>query len=175
MNRQFYLKQYARLNASKTQRELWVFFGIYALLFYGLIAGRLFFLPGGFRAVSVAIVAGFFTRYAVCEIFYFFHKKAHPYQRLGFKPPTSWLFSFADQKPDAFPSQHTATMAAVSAAIFMFNIYAGALAFLIALLTAMARVVLGYHDFADVIAGLILGSAAGLLVYHIAGAWLFTR
>lgn len=175
MNSDFYLKQQQLLAASKGYRWFWQGWGLYGVLVYFVLAVIFLFQPQGWKIIFLAVLAGLVTRYAVCGLFVVFYKKPHPYQSLKFDPPTSWLFSFQDNKFDAFPSQHSATTAAIAAAFWQFNPLWGVVAMAAALVIGIGRIIIGYHDLRDVLAGLLIGSASGLIIAHLLYSWLFTR
>lgn len=64
----------------------------------------------------------------------------------------------------SFPSDHACVAGAVTAALFLVDRRLGALSGVLALLLAFARVYVGVHWPADVVAGLAFGAAVGTLV-----------
>ncbi|OQY47478.1 MAG: hypothetical protein B6242_04985 [Anaerolineaceae bacterium 4572_78] len=58
----------------------------------------------------------------------------------------------------SFPSGHSARIAAFATSIYFFNKPLGCLLGILAIIIALARVRIGIHYVADVIAGLILGA-----------------
>lgn len=166
MQAQFYLKQQAKLNASKNYRSFWVFWAIYSSLLYVIIAGYFFTLKEGWKTVALGVGSALFARYVVCEIVDYFYKKQHPYQKYKFRPPTSWLFSFSDERPDAFPSQHALFFTATLPSIWFLSPALGIAALIIVVFISVARIILGYHDFVDVVGGWITGLITGLLIFH---------
>lgn len=160
-----YLNWHQKLSISPGFRAFWKFAGLYSIIFYAGLALWALNFDRGWKVVLAAAAAALFTRYVVCELIILFYKKPHPYQRLGFRPPTSRLFSFADNRPDALPSQHASAATAISIIFFLFAPILGWWAFVVAILTSAGRIVLGYHDIADVLAGWIAGIIFGYVIY----------
>lgn len=169
ISNQTYLNWQKKLAENSLFRNFWTFAGIYSVLFYAIFAAYLLTLPNGAKALFSVILVGFFTRYAVSEIIHFFYKKQHPYQRLNFTPPTSRLFCYTDARRDAFVSDHACTSTALSFAFFSFHPIMGILAFAAMVLISLGRIVLGYHDVYDVLAGWIVGILSALLTLYVVG------
>ncbi len=172
---QTYLAWHNKLGTNLWFRRFWVFLGIYSVVFYGLALIYILTLLQDWKIVVLAAVAGLITRYGACELAHLFYKKYHPYQRLNFNPPTSWLFSFKDTRHDAFPSEHAATSAALATIIFVFFPALGLWAFAFALLVGIGRIVLGYHEPSDIVAGYLVGIISAYLLYLLSLFMLFTR
>ena len=162
----FYLNQQNKIKSSKAFGFFWAMWAIYSSLLFVAIAFY-FFAIGSWKIIAAGFLAALFARYVICEAIAVFKKKMHPYQRLNFQPPTSWLFSFSDSRPDAFPSQHTAFFAACLPAIWHLNSSLGLAALLIVIMISWARIVVGYHDFVDVAAGWVLGLLWGFLTLYL--------
>ncbi len=153
-------------------RRFWVFWGIYSALIFVLIGVYFFSLNGGLKIVLLAIASALFCRYVVCELIVLFYKKPHPYQRLNFQPPTSWLFSFSDSRKDAFPSEHAAFFASMVPIIWYLSPLLGLLGVLVLLMIGLARIRLGYHDYYDILAGWMVGLFTGFLTLYVSvGFW----
>ena len=122
------------------------------------------------KALVLALGALVFARLVICEAIYFFIKKARPYQRLKFVPYSSnWLFSFNNIRQDAMPSGHSAILAAISVVFYWFFPWLGPAWIVGTFLNGIARVILGYHDPKDVVAGWIVGTASGFLALYLGG------
>jgi len=63
----------------------------------------------------------------------------------------------------AFPSGHTAMVAALGAVVFRKNKPLGVLLFILALIIGWSRVLLGVHYPIDIVAGFILGTVVGII------------
>lgn len=172
---QRYLTWQKKLAVNKAFRFFWVWWGIYSVAIYGLIVLYLLFYLHGERAVILAAVSAAFARLVVCEIIALIYKKPHPYQRLNFTPPTSWVFSLADKRYDGFPSQHISTAAAISLSIYLFFPGWGLLALATSAFMGMGRIIIGFHDALDVIFGFVAGLLSAYISYIFLYSWLFTR
>lgn len=172
---QTYLHWQNRLKTDKWFGRFWRFWGLYAILIYGALGGWMLFLPRGWWVVAMCVVAALVVRYVICEAIKIFYKKMHPYQRLGFLPPRWWLFSWTDKEPDAFPSQHSACAAIIGMIMFFFEPTLGLLGLLTAVMIGVGRIVMGYHDTIDVIAGWLVGLLSGWAVVYWLAPMLFTR
>jgi len=174
MDSEFYLKQQKLLATNKWYRWFWEFWANQSILLYGLAAIFIIAQNQGWKVVILAVCSGLFARYVVCEIVHPFFKKQHPYQRLKFQPPTFWLFSRTDARPDSFPSEHSVTTVAISAVIFLCFPSWGWPALLLPAVIAVARVIVGFHEISDVVFGYFLGLVSGYFVYLLLFSRLFT-
>lgn len=173
-NRSYFFNWQSRLEAKKYFYSFWVWWGIYAILFYILLLAFLFTKPYGvkvFFAAGTSLVLG---RVIIAELIYFFYKKQRPFQNLKLIEPKFWLFSSRSNRENSFPSGHSVSSAAVSAAILCYDIPLGVFALVVALMVGMGRVVLGYHYFTDIFAGWVLGFACALLTVNYLLPMLFT-
>jgi undecaprenyl-diphosphatase len=74
--------------------------------------------------------------------------------------------------PDpSFPSDHAAAAFAIAFAVLAFSRRAGALFVVAALLVGVSRIALGLHYPSDVIAGIVVGWAAAMLVTRLGMRW----
>lgn len=172
---QTYFNWQKRIQAKDAFGRFWLFFGTRGIVLFAVPAIFILVKPQGWKILLLTIASGLFARYVICELFVLFYKKPHPYQRIEFTPPTWWLFSLQDGRFDSFPSQHTATSTAISIVIFLFFPVWGWLCFVLSAVVAMGRVVLGYHDIRDVVAGYIIGLLSGYAAYLALFNVLFTR
>lgn len=163
---QKYLFWNKKLLEKKFFSKFFIFWGIYSVIFFGF-AGLYLFLEQGMRPIWLIFIAAIFAHFVVCKLTHFIYKKAHPYQRLNFLPPTSFLFSWSDNELDSFPSEHSATAAAIATILYYFNPDLGLSIFGITFVMSISRIILGYHDFLDVLAGWLLGILSGILVLFI--------
>lgn len=165
----FYLGQQEKLKRLKSYRYFWVCWGIYSTLVFGFPTVYFLAFRRDWKAVLLITFTGLFTHYVLAKSIHIIHRKFHPYQRLNFIPPSSWLFSLTDKVADAFPSEHVSTMSALSLAVYFFSHGWGLVVFFVTLMASLARIVLGYHDEYDVLAGWVLGlGSAYAIIYWVA-------
>ena len=86
-------------------------------------------------------------------------------------PVLTHLLSAPSPDP-SFPSDHAAAAFAIAVAVFVFSRRAGALFLAAAVLIGVSRVALGMHYPSDVLAGMVVGSAAALLVTRAGRPWI---
>lgn len=142
----------------------WIFWGIYSVLLI-FIAGLLFL--SNLKILLTAFMAFMFARVFVSPGIYLFYKKPRPYQKLGFVPKHSRLFSFLTKKNNSFPSDHAVAFSSIST-IFILNFpFLSWFLIPVALLNGIARVVLGYHYPVDVLAGWLLGVLCALTLANL--------
>jgi undecaprenyl-diphosphatase len=87
--------------------------------------------------------------------------------------PDATVFGASSHDP-SFPSDHASAAFAIAVAIFLFDRLLGGIFILAAAAIAAGRVVAGLHYPADVLAGVLVGSAAAVLVVR-AGRPLIER
>jgi undecaprenyl-diphosphatase len=163
-----------RLHKQDWFRRLVTAWGIYSIFLFVFYVVYLSTWPRGRTEGLTALLAFLFTRVVVCSVIGWLYRKPRPYQKYGFHPYVSGWFSWANPAPDSFPSKHTASLASVSLVLVLFNPTVGIIAFLVTILTGWARVILGYHFFADIVFGLLVGVLGGLAVYAMGTVGLFT-
>ncbi len=166
MSQKFYLDWRARFEAQPGLRAAAAVIGVYSLLAYYLVGVYMLFSAAGRRTFFVGALA-----LGLAWVFILMLNKlfpvSRPYQKFGFVPAATavWLFSRAHNKPNSFPSEHVASLAAVSFILAWYYPGLGVAALLVAAFIGLARVLLGYHYVVDVIGGFIIGGLAAFLVY----------
>jgi undecaprenyl-diphosphatase len=69
---------------------------------------------------------------------------------------------------NGFPSEHTVFTMMVSSVIYLYDKRLGFIAFAIALIVGISRVLAHVHSPVDILAGLLIGAVAGVAGYYIA-------
>lgn len=146
-------------------RRVGEFFAFYSIFLFGAYLIYLLFLPNGKNIFFLSLVAFVFCRVIICQIIYMFYKRQRPYQQYNFTPEASNWFSSLTTKATSFPSRHTLALASFSTIFFIFNPIIGILAFIVTILTGLARVMFGFHFISDVIFGLVIGFIGSLFVF----------
>lgn len=167
-----------QLTANKLFRYFWQFWSNYAFVFF-IIAFLILATSYDFRAAFGEILILSFISFLVARgilvtIINLVYEKKRPYQQYAFEPITSKFFSFKTQTPNSFPSRHTTAYFSVVAVVSLFVPALGAVLFGISLVAGAGRVVLGYHWPSDIIVGMIIGTAVGILTTYIAYPIIFT-
>jgi membrane-associated phospholipid phosphatase len=168
-----YLNWQKRLSESKIFRWFWKFWGIYSVLLIFGVGGYLLLLDK-WREILLALAAFVLVRAIVSPLIYVFYKRQRPYQKLNFIPAHSVLLSEPTTRRSSFPSDHAISLAAIAATLFWFFPILGTVLIVITLLNGWARIVLGYHYVADILAGWVLGSLGAILVIYWLAPLLFT-
>ena len=86
-------------------------------------------------------------------------------------PVLTHLLSAPSPDP-SFPSDHAAVAFAIAFAVLAFSRRAGIVFLAFATLIGLSRISLGLHYPSDVVAGLVVGWGAGVLVPRFAGRWI---
>ncbi|MFQ5612713.1 MAG: phosphatase PAP2 family protein [Anaerolineae bacterium] len=133
-----------------------VFLGL--VLVYGLGG---FLNAEGLRQAALVALAGSLSAAVVVTAIKYTIRRQRPRDPAGFVTIRYDKYSF--------PSGHSARMAALSVAAILFHPLAGGGFGLLALAVAAARVVIGIHYVADVVAGLVIGAAVTGLVWMALG------
>ena len=155
---QNYLTWQQQLKTNKWFRRFWVFWGIYSSLFF-IFIGMYLVLLRNFKVAVPTLISFVLARYIVSPLIYLFYKKPRPYQRLGFDTIYSWLMSSKKIIHNSFPSDHAIGYMSITAVLIYYIPVLGWLSAIIVLLNGLARIILGYHDNKDVLAGWLLGIA----------------
>ena len=172
---QTYLNWQKKIAVNTFFGRFWVFWGIYVTGLLFATGGCLLFFEVGRQAVAAALATYVLARLIVCEIIYALYKKPRPAQRLNFHPPESKIFiSWVDKRLDSFPSSHSASLAAISLAFYFYFPALGLVWFIFTILNGLARIVLGYHEVIDVLAGWAIGLVSGLIITLWLAPLLFT-
>ena len=174
MNSNFYLHQQKLLATSAWYRQFWKFWGIYSVLLIFAVGGYLLLL-GKWREVLAAFAAFVLARVVVSPLIYIFYKRQRPYQKLNFTTIHSWLLSGPATRHNSFPSDHAASFASISTALFWYFPVLGVFLILLTLINGCGRIVLGYHYSFHVLAGWIVGVLSALAVVYWLAPVLFTH
>ncbi len=134
------------------------------LVFTGLalvyVAARLFNWPA-VRAMVWLVLAGLLVTALVVFAVKYTFRRERPHDPAGFVTIAYDKYSF--------PSGHSARMSALAGAVWPFHPPAGFILLIAATVVALARVMVGVHYLADVLAGYAIGLGVALLV---AWAWM---
>ena len=169
-----YLQWQERLNKTAWYKFIWSLFAIYTV--GGVIVFFFVLLFSGYQNVAVVALASLFiARGVISPLVYLLYKKARPYQQYEFTTIFSKLLSTRSHIHNSFPSDHALSLAALSFVVLYFLPVVGWILLVLMLLNGYGRIVLGYHDWFDVIGGWIIGGlvAWGSIVFI--APMLFTR
>jgi membrane-associated phospholipid phosphatase len=152
-------------------RAMWFTTQLGSMLFAFLVA--ILFLILNYRRLAVEIVLGTLSLWLVVELIKSLSDRQRPFHTLDTTRIIGWR-----EKGRAFPSGHTTqAFFLVTLCIHTFQLGLGASLALYALATLVGftRIYVGAHYPRDVIAGIVLGSAWGLLAMLVDGYWLFNH
>ncbi len=168
-----YLLWQTKLTTQKLYRYFWVTFGIYSVSAVFVI-GAILLLSGQWKIAAVAFIAFAIARLVLSPLVYFLYKKPRPYQKFNFTVVSSWLLSPIQKRSNAFPSDHAASLAAISFVFYYYLPIVGLFMFGLTVLNGMARIILGYHDELDILAGWFLGVLAAIITIKLLVPVVFT-
>lgn len=161
-SKDWYVHWHSKLVTSKGVSTFWKFFGINIVYLYIVAAVALMFVPhmrpGIFVLAAVAVV----TKVVVVKALALIFSRRRPYQRYGYSPVGSGIFSRIDKDPDSFPSGHTASLSSAWVVLYLLSPTIAWIAVPLFMLTLIGRVILGYHYVTDILGGLIVGYIMGL-------------
>jgi undecaprenyl-diphosphatase len=156
------------LTGRRILRWFVIVFGLYTVLYFMLVGVWLLY-QREYRVVIMSFVAFVIARFIITGVISFLYKKPRPYQLYKFKPVMfSRLLSWESKTPASFPSGHMAGMMAISVSLFLFNPIVGTVAFIITLLTGIARILMGYHYPSDILIGIAIGFLSGYGIEYLA-------
>lgn len=173
--RTFYLSCQRKIATEEGFRRFWEFCGIYSLLF--LLASMVWFsFAYDWQITAFVFLVFILVRGIISPLIFLFYKKSRPYQRLGFVPIQNiYLLSGVTKRQNSFPSDHAGSFSAISMSVYFFFPALGIVLFILTVLNGLGRVVLGYHDIWDILAGWFLGISTALILSYWVIPMLFTR
>jgi len=160
--RAWYLDWQEKISARRSLRLALRLFGVYSVLIFGLLG--VYLALHSLRTFWQGLAALVLARLVLVPLIDLFYRKQRPYQKYSFDVGRSALLLRPSQKPDAFPSQHVTSLAAISMAIWFFSPALAVAALVLTALTGLARIVLGYHDLYDILGGILIGGALGFIL-----------
>ena len=150
-------------------RWAWLdFLGIFCAVYLGyiLLFVLVLFLAKDFnkywRMVLQAVIAAFFVRFVLVEVFYLLKFRLRPF---GYESIHS-LISY-DAQQTSFPSGHASFYFALSTIIFAYHKRAGIVFYIASTFILLGRVFVGVHWPSDVAVGAIVGIIMGLILNNI--------
>ncbi len=165
---QQYLSWHQKLSENKLFRRFWVFWGIYSVLTFFVISLYLIII-NQWQVVVLLLSAFVLARHIVSPLIFTVYKKARPYQRLQYRTIYSWLMSREKVIHNSFPSDHAISFASITAVLMYYSPTIGWLSVVLVLMSGPARIILGYHDEKDILAGWVLGVlSAWAVIYWLA-------
>ncbi len=168
-----FLNWQSKLESKPWYRRFWVFFGIYSLAAVFLIGAYLLLL-GVYKLVLLALIAFVIGRLILSPLIFLFYKKARPYQKLKFDTTFSYFLSPKQKHHNSFPSDHAVSFSAIAGVFYWYSPGLGVILFILTVIASYARVVLGYHDEFDIIAGWGVGIFSAILAIGFIAPMLFT-
>lgn len=162
------------LATNHTFRRFWQFWSNYAFVFFAF-AFILVVTNINYQIIIILSAISFLvSRIFLVTLINLIYHKPRPYQKFEFIPITSRFFSWQTKLPNSFPSRHTTAYFAVASIVILYMPMLGLSLMIISLMAGIARVILGYHWPIDIIVGVLLGTAMGLLTSVVIVDFLFT-
>jgi len=113
--------------------------------------------------VALAFLAALVARYGVASLIYYFFTRLRPFVAHA----TTQLIFYDAAKP-SFPSGPATFFFALAVVVFLYNKKIGGWFLAAALLISLARVYVGVHYPADILAGALIGIFTGWVVWAVA-------
>jgi undecaprenyl-diphosphatase len=166
------------LSSSKAFRYFWQFWSNYSFVFLIVAAAIIYFNPAfesDKKPIVVLVAISFvIARFVVVSLIALVYERKRPYQTYNFSPLTSKFFSFQTKRFNSFPSGHAAAFFSIATTVYFFAPVLGIILIAMAILTSIARVVLGYHWLSDIFMGMLIGIASACLTVYLAYPAIFT-
>ncbi|MGI8421600.1 MAG: phosphatase PAP2 family protein [Gaiellaceae bacterium] len=121
--------------------------------------------PGGdrkWKAAAVSALGSAAVALLVNTVISWFYDRPRPYES------HAGVYHLTNKTDPSFPSGHASAAFAIATAVLLFDRIAGALFLVAAILVGFGRIAIGAHYPADVLAGIVVGVASGVLVVRIA-------
>jgi len=118
------------------------------------------------KMVAGAVLSAALARLVIVNIIRWIWHRPRPFVEHN----VNLLLTHADA--GSFPSGHAAFYFAIATIVFLYNKKAGVLFFIASFLISFARVFVGIHWPADILAGAAVGILSGLLVYKLSKKYL---
>ena len=163
-----------KLRTNTWFRRWWRFWSNYSPVFFIVAFLFAIFEPAFYQLLLLVAIVIVLTRGVAITLINHFYKVERPYQKYGFNPLISRLFSLKTDSPNSFPSRHAIVFAGISAVFMVMIPVVGLLLLLVTIMIGRGRVILGYHYPEDVIAGVVMGLVIGYLTTLVAIPLLFT-
>lgn len=113
--------------------------------------------------LTLSVGAGIISRYGVAELIRHFYHRPRPFLAL----PGDVHSLFTDPSW-SFPSGHASFFFALSTVVFLYDRRLGYVFFALSAVITIGRVAAGVHYPSDILAGAVLGSLVGYLLYRFA-------
>ena len=97
----------------------------------------------------------------ITEVIRYFYHRPRPYVQY------SDIHALFNVNQWSFPSGHATIFFSIATTIFFYNKKLGILLFIAAIIISFGRVAAGVHFPTDILAGLLIGTGAAYLVFHI--------
>ncbi len=159
-----YLQWQSRLKFSNRFRNWWRFWSNYSWLFLLPIIFYLSYIVTDAKVITRIAVAFIIARLILVPILSRIFPKARPYQEFNFNPLSSIFLSLETKAHNSFPSSHMISLTAASGALVTSYPVFALIFMVVAILTGLGRVVLGFHYPKDIIFSLISGLIIGIIV-----------
>ena len=150
-------------------RAMWLTTQLGNMLVAFLLALLLFILK--YRRLAVEIVLGTLSLWLLVELIKSLSDRQRPFHNLDNARIIGWR-----EKGRSFPSGHTSQIFFVMTLIIhslQLRLWVSVALYALAALVGLTRIYVGAHYPRDVMAGIVLGSAWGLLAMLVDGYWLF--
>ena len=159
INRERYIKLTNFFKYNKTAKAIlkfiYRFFPLFVFANYPILLVYTFLWKRDLFLESLIVPAGVFIGITIMRIII---KEERPYVRYEVAP----VFA-KDSKPDSMPSRHTASAFIIAMTMLRFNVWAGTLYLLIAVMISVSRVCAGVHYVRDVIVGAAIAILCGIV------------
>lgn len=159
INRERYIKLTNFFKYNKTAKAIlkfiYRFFPLFVFANYPILLVYTFLWKRDLFLESLIVPAGVFIGITILRIII---KEERPYVRYEVAP----VFA-KDSKPDSMPSRHTASAFIIAMTMLRFNVWAGVLYLLIAVMISVSRVCAGVHYVRDVIVGAAIAILCGIV------------
>jgi undecaprenyl-diphosphatase len=169
-----YLHWQQKMKTHTWFRKWWQFWSNYSGVLF--VFAFLYLVPSSifWDVLGLSVISFLLTRGVIINLINYYYKRERPYQAYIFTPLTSRFFSLQTNYHNSFPSRHIGTLSSITWVFVVLLPPIGWGLMAVTFLTAVARIILGFHYRSDVVVGFVIGLITAYFSLQIWSLFIFT-